>query len=135
VAKPGRPAKRPPDLRVKRVYDPPDDGDGLRVLVDRLWPRGLTKDRARVDHWPKAVSPSDGLRKRVHSGDTDWAGFVAAYRAELAEPPAAPAADDLLELTRAAKGPVTLLYASREEARSNATVLRDWLIERLKQMK
>lgn len=131
MATSGRSAKRKRDLRVKRVYDPPDDGDGLRILVDRLWPRGLTKDRARVDQWPKAVSPSDGLRKRVHAGETDWVGFVAAYHDELAEPPAAPAADELLALIRAAKGPVTLLFAAREEVRNNATVLRDWLLERL----
>lgn len=131
MAKSAKSARPAPDLRVKRVYDPPDDGDGLRVLVDRLWPRGLTKDRACVDAWPKAVSPSDGLRKRVHAGETDWAGFLAAYHAELAEPPAASAADDLLDQIRAAKGPVTLLFAAREESRNNATVLRDWLLERL----
>ena len=132
MAKSARSAKPVPDLRVKRVYDPPDDGDGLRVLVDRLWPRGLTKDRARVDHWPKAVSPSDGLRKRVHAGETEFPGFVTAYHAELAEPPAAPAADELIGLIRNAKVPVTLLFAAREEARNNATVLRDWLLDRLR---
>lgn len=132
MAKSGRSGKRATDLRVKRVYDPPDEADGLRILVDRLWPRGLTKGRARVDQWPKAVSPSDGLRKRVHAGETDWAGFVAAYHAELAEPPAAPAADALLSEIRAATGPVTLLFAAREETRNNASVLRDWLLERMK---
>lgn len=132
MAQSGRHAQSAPDLRVKRVYDPPEDGDGLRILVDRLWPRGLTKDRARVDEWPKAVSPSGGLRKRVHAGEIDWAGFVAAYLAELAEPPAAPAADALLDRIRAASGRVTLLFAARVEDRNNATVLRDWLLDQLR---
>ena len=108
-----RRATRPNPLRVKRVYAAPDEGDGLRVLVDRLWPRGLTKQKARVDLWLKDVAPSDDLRRHFHGDPTQWAAFNAAYAGELARAPALPLADSIIE--KLAAGPVTLLYAARDD--------------------
>lgn len=122
-------------VAIKRVYDPPADADGLRVLVDRLWPRGISKDKGRIDRWLKAAAPSDALRRRVHA-DPDhatslesWTAFVAAYARELSAGEAAEAAQELLELAQA--GPVTLLYAAKSTERNNASALRDWLLARL----
>jgi uncharacterized protein YeaO (DUF488 family) len=110
---------------LKRVYDPPADEDGRRVLVDRLWPRGVAKDKARIDLWLKAIAPSDALRKKVHGDPAAWPQFLEAYAAELAE---APAADSVRELRAlAAKGRVTLLFASKNAERNNALALKMWL--------
>jgi uncharacterized protein YeaO (DUF488 family) len=114
-------------IRVKRVYEPPQAEDGSRILVDRLWPRGLTKAKAGIDLWLKDIAPSDALRRRVHAAPEKWDEFVSAYRHELERGPARSAAQQLREWIDG--GPVTLLYASRSEDRNNATVLRDWLLE------
>ena len=122
-------------VRVKRVYDLPADEDGLRILVDRLWPRGVSRDKGRIDGWLKAVAPSDALRRQVHAEPDHGASaegharFAAAYRAELSGGETAAAAAELVDMIRA--GPVTLLFAARGHDRNNATVLRDWLLERL----
>ena len=110
---------------VKRVYESPAAADGTRVLVDRLWPRGIAKDKARIDHWLKDLSPSDVLRKRFHGQPEDWDEFRAAYAAELKAPEAQEAVRELRRLMRA--GPVTLLYAARDETHNNAVALRHWL--------
>ncbi|WP_236243715.1 DUF488 domain-containing protein [Streptomyces sp. CC228A] len=119
----------PHPLRVRRVYDPPHPEDGTRVLVDRLWPRGLATTDAYIDEWPKSLTPSTGLRRWFHGSDTEdaaaFAEFRHRYEAELAAPEAAAALDGLRRLTRA--GPVTLLTASRTPDRSHASVLRDLL--------
>lgn len=112
-------------LALKRVYEPPDAGDGTRILVDRLWPRGIAKDKARIDLWLKDIAPSAALRKRFHGKPDDWDAFCAAYCAELEDVAAQAAAKDLLGRLR--KGPVTLLYAARDEHRNNAVALRAWL--------
>lgn len=112
---------------IKRVYEPPQPDDGLRVLVDRLWPRGVAKDK--VDLWLKDVAPSDVLRKHVHGQPEQWDTFVAAYAAELGSGAALAAANLLLERRRA--GPLTLLYAARDEHRNNAVALQRWLDDRL----
>ena len=75
-------------VRIKRVYETAAEDDGLRVLVDRLWPRGLAKDKARVDEWLKDVAPSDALRKRFHGNPELWDEFIAAYGRELTREPA-----------------------------------------------
>ncbi len=118
-------ATRPRGLRVKRAYEPAAAGDGLRVLVDRLWPRGISKDKARVDLWLKAIAPSDALRRRVHDGRLSWSGFAAAYGRELAQEPAKSAAAELRQLVRRQR--VTLLYASRDQINNNAVALKRWL--------
>jgi uncharacterized protein YeaO (DUF488 family) len=115
-------------LALKRVYEPPDAGDGTRILIDRLWPRGIAKDKARIDLWLKDIAPSDALRKRFHAKPDDWEAFCAAYDAELRGTAAQAAATQLLDRLR--KGPVTLLYAASDERRNNAVALRAWL-ERL----
>jgi uncharacterized protein YeaO (DUF488 family) len=116
------------DLRIKRVYEPIAEDDGLRVLVDRLWPRGIAKEKAHIDLWLKEVAPSDGLRRRFHGNPAKWKEFVAAYDAELAREPAHAAAADLR--ARAHDGAVTLLYAARDEAHNNAVALKEWLTRR-----
>ncbi|MFF7529981.1 DUF488 domain-containing protein [Streptomyces bobili] len=108
-------------VRVRRVYDPPEPGDGVRVLVDRLWPRGLAKDAARVDEWPKGLTPSNELRRWYHAGEGSYEEFARRYEAELAEPDAAGLLDRVRELADA--GPVTLLTAVKEPEHSHAAVL------------
>lgn len=112
-----------PAFRLKRVYDPSAADDGLRVLVDRLWPRGIAKDKIAL--WLKNVAPSDTLRREFHGDPEAWPRFVAAYGAELLRSPAAEAAQELRELAN--KGVVTLLYASRDVERNNAAALKAWL--------
>ncbi len=112
-------------LAVKRVYDKPEAGDGTRILVDRLWPRGIAKDKAGIDLWLRDIAPSDALRKRFHGKPDDWEAFCAAYDSELQGAAAQAAARDLLDRLR--RGPVTLLYAARDERRNNAVALKAWL--------
>lgn len=112
-------------LRVKRVYAAPAESDGIRVLVDRLWPRGLSRDGARIDHWLKDLAPSDELRRRFHADRELWDEFRAAYRSELASASARVAFGELRALL--SKGTVTLLFASQDEARNNAVVLVEYL--------
>ncbi|MFJ4690672.1 DUF488 domain-containing protein [Streptomyces sp. NPDC088766] len=108
-------------VRVRRVYEPPEPEDGVRVLVDRLWPRGLAKEAARVDEWPKALTPSNELRRWYHGGDGSHEEFVRRYEAELTEPEAEELLCHVREL--AASGPVTLLTAVKEPEHSHAAVL------------
>ena len=117
-----------PNLRVKRVYAPPAAEDGRRILVDRLWPRGLSKEAAQIDEWVKDVSPSTALRQEFHGHPGRWDEFAAAYALELAQEPAHSAA--LALRAEARKGVVTLLYAAKDEERNNATALREWLTRR-----
>ena len=123
------PAKRSPKksaaLRIKRVYEPAAKDDGLRVLVDRLWPRGIAKAKARIDLWLKDVSPSDKLRRQFHGHPEKWDDFVAAYGRELEQEPAHSALAELRGLVR--KEAVTLLYAARDESHNNAVALQRWL--------
>jgi uncharacterized protein YeaO (DUF488 family) len=121
----GRIGKTVLGFRIKRVYEAAAADDGLRVLVDRLWPRGLAKDKARIDQWLKDVAPSDALRRRFHGNPAMWNEFVTAYGRELAQEPAAAAAAKLRALVR--KQRVTLLYAARDQAHNNAVALKKWL--------
>lgn len=111
--------------KLKRIYAAPDPTDGTRILVDRLWPRGIAKDKARIDLWLRDLAPSDALRKRFHGKPALWPAFCAAYAAELETPAAQAAVEDLRARLR--QGPVTLLYAARDEDRNNAVALRAWL--------
>ncbi len=107
-------------LRIKRIYDAPDDEDGLRVLIDRLWPRGLSKDAAHVDLWLKDVAPSTELRKWFAHDPDKWAEFRQRYVAELRDQ------SEALSQLRAQmrKGRVTLLFGAKDEAHNNAVVLK-----------
>ncbi|MFE7386335.1 DUF488 domain-containing protein [Streptomyces sp. NPDC057582] len=113
-------------VRVRRVYDPQEDGDGIRVLVDRLWPRGVAKDRARIDRWLKDLTPSNELRSWYHEdrSGTRYDDFVDRYRAELADPSHTAAVRELVELVRAG-GPVTLVTAVKDVPHSHVPVLVD----------
>ncbi|WP_276779517.1 DUF488 domain-containing protein [Actinomyces gerencseriae] len=112
------------DVVIKGVRDEPSHEDGRRVLVDRLWPRGVSKERAALDEWAKDAAPSTALRRAFHSGDLAWERFVPAYRAELEEEPRAVEAVDELR-TEALSGRVTLLIAGHDRNRTHARVLRE----------
>ena len=114
-------------VQVRRAYDPPSDDDGRRVLVDRLWPRGLSKERARFDDWCKQISPSTELRKWYAHDPARFEEFADRYRHELADPERAEALAGLKE--QAASGPLTLLTATKNPDISEAAVLADLLRE------
>ncbi|MEV5831363.1 DUF488 family protein [Spirillospora sp. NPDC052242] len=109
------------EVRVRRIYEPAAEEDGKRVLVDRVWPRGLSKDEARLDAWAKDVAPSTELRKWYGHEADRFPEFERRYRAELDEPERAAALDRLRDL--AGRGTVTLLTATKDAERSQAAVL------------
>ena len=109
----------------KRVYEEPEPSDGVRVLVDRLWPRGLSKERARVDVWLKEVSPSRDLRVWFGHDPAKFEEFRRRYEAELAEEPGRAAFAELREMAR--KQHVTLVFAAHDTEHCNAVVLRELL--------
>lgn len=113
---------------VRRVYDAPTRNDGYRVLVDRLWPRGVSREAADIDEWMREVAPSDALRKSFSHDPERWDEFRRRYRAEL-DRDAREQLDHLLAL--AAKRRVTLVFAARDEQRNNAVALREVLDELL----
>lgn len=115
------------EIRVRRIHDPPESADGMRVLVDRLWPRGIRKADAALDAWLPELAPSTELRKWYGHDPQRWPLFRERYRGELAERPAA--LDNLL--ARAGDGALTLLFAARDRERNNAVVLAGVLQERL----
>ena len=106
---------------IKRVYEPPSKDDGLRVLVDRLWPRGIAKAKAHIDLWLRDLAPSDALRHMVHDDPTKWDDFLKAYGRELKQEPAKSAVAELRKALRDQR--VTLLYAARNEEHNNAVAL------------
>ncbi|MCB1560267.1 MAG: DUF488 domain-containing protein [Xanthomonadales bacterium] len=109
-------------IAIKRVYEQPSDGDGRRILVDRIWPRGVSKSTARIDDWLKEVAPSTELRKWFGHDPERWTEFRRRYRAELKDNEA------LAELrTLAKKGKLTLVYAARDEQHNQAVVLKELL--------
>jgi uncharacterized protein YeaO (DUF488 family) len=114
----------PANIAMKRAYDPPIEADGVRVLVDRLWPRGLTKKSAAIDQWPKDVTPSTELRKWFHHDPDRWDEFRRRYLAELKDKGSE--IEALRKLAQA--GPITLIYAARDTPHLHATVLRDVLL-------
>lgn len=112
-----------PHVRVGRIYDPPTPADGVRVLVDRVWPRGLSKSKAHIDEWCKQVAPSAGLRTWYAHDPERFAEFALRYRAELNDPQRAAALTHLREL--ALDRPLTLLTATRNVQLSQAAVLAE----------
>lgn len=114
-----------PDIRVARVYQPPDPTDGVRVLVDRLWPRGLGKEEAALDEWCKDVAPSPELRRWYGHDPARFPEFRRRYRDELAQPERADALAHLHDLART--GTLTLLTATRDVRISGAAVLAEVL--------
>lgn len=113
-------------LRIKRVYDPPSRDDGTRILVDRLWPRGLRKENARIDEWEKDLAPSSALRKWFSHDPSRWHEFQKRFFAELNTKDF-----EVKQLmNRARKGTVTLLYSSKEGSFNNAVALKMYLEKR-----
>lgn len=117
-------------LAAKRVYEAPSAEDGFRILVDRLWPRGLSKERADLDLWEKDIAPSAEQRHELHENEETPEQFAAAYTRELEANPAFPAFVELVR-DKLAEGNVTLLYASKNKDCNNAIVLKDDLEKRL----
>jgi uncharacterized protein YeaO (DUF488 family) len=109
------------DVRVKRIYDEPDPGDGYRVLIDHVWPRGVSRERARLDEWARELAPSDELRRWFSHDPARFDAFRARYRRELVD-----RRDHVLELARRARSrPVTIVYAARDQQHNNAVVVAD----------
>jgi uncharacterized protein YeaO (DUF488 family) len=113
-------------IALKRVYEPKVRTDGVRVLVDRLWPRGLSKARAGVDEWLRDLSPSDDLRRWYHARPDHWLSFRKKYLKELSQPAAEEALLRLYQFAHKRKR-LTLLFASRDETHNNAVVLKELL--------
>jgi uncharacterized protein YeaO (DUF488 family) len=112
-------------VKLKRAYDPPAPSDGYRVLVDRLWPRGVRKQNLEIDAWERPVAPSSDLRRWFGHDPKRWSAFRQRYRHELRE---GSASERLQELAaRAARGTVTLIFASHDREHNNAVVLKDEL--------
>ncbi|WP_414475554.1 DUF488 domain-containing protein [Microvirga sp. M2] len=113
------------NVRLKRAYEPPAAQDGTRILVDRLWPRGVSKESAALDDWMKDIAPSADLRKWFGHAPERWEEFRGRYAKEVRQRP------DLLDRLQslARRGPVTLVYSAHDEAHNDAVVLRDLILE------
>ena len=112
-----------PQIKLKRAYDPPEAGDGARVLVDRLWPRGLSRDFAHIDLWLREVAPSEGLRRWFGHDPARFSEFARRYRAELER-----LSQPVLTLRRLAEeGPLTLVFGAKDREHNQAIVLADWI--------
>ena len=111
------------NIRLKRVYDPAEETDGIRVLVDRIWPRGVSKKKLQHDHWLKEVAPSSSLRKWFGHDRSKWEEFKTSYFSELEENPEA--VQELRELS--GKQKLTLLFAARDTEYNHAVALKDYL--------
>ncbi|MDB5651371.1 MAG: hypothetical protein JWL62_2891 [Hyphomicrobiales bacterium] len=117
---------RAANIHLKRAYEPPAPSDGTRILVDRLWPRGLSKEDAAIDQWMKTLSPSTALRKWFGHDPARWDEFRARYAAEIQEHP-----EELTQLRDLAReGPISLIYSARDEEHNDAVALRDILLGR-----
>lgn len=117
-------SKTAAEVTIKRAYDPPSPRDGTRVLVDRLWPRGVKKAEAHITQWMKEIAPSNELRKWFGHDPERWDEFRRRYKAELAGK--TEVVGELRELAR--QGPLTLVYSARDEAHNQAVVLREMLL-------
>ena len=113
-------------VALKRAYEKPSAADGARVLVDRLWPRGVTKDAAEIDRWLRDLAPSHELRRWFHARPAQWPAFRKRYLKELTSPEANGALEELYDLARRRRR-LTLVFASRNEEHNNATVLKELL--------
>ena len=110
-------------IKIKRIYDFPAEDDGFRILVDRLWPRGLTKEKAKIDLWLKEIAPSDQLRKWYAHDPKKWAEFRKKYSKELNQK--RDFIDQIVKKTK--EGDLTLLFSSKEEKLNNAVALREYI--------
>jgi uncharacterized protein YeaO (DUF488 family) len=115
-------------LKIRRVYDSKSEDEGFRILVDRLWPRGMSKEKAKVDLWLKDIAPSDELRKWFAHDEARWDEFKQKYKEELAQK------GDLVDLIlqKSQQGTVTLLYGARNRSLNNAVALHEYIREKTK---
>jgi uncharacterized protein YeaO (DUF488 family) len=114
------------NIKLKRAYDPPEPSDGTRILVDRLWPRGVKKEDAAIDEWMKDIAPSDDLRKWFGHDPERWEEFCERYTEEVRQ-----RSEQLRQLRELAhKGPITLVYSAHDEAHNNAVALRNLILGR-----
>jgi len=118
-------------IAIKRAYDPPSRADGTRILVDRLWPRGVKKEKAHVMQWMRELGPSNELRQFFGHNPARWQEFRKRYLAELKRPEAAALLTELEKIAR--KGTLTLVYSARDQERNQAVVLRALLDKRLQE--
>ena len=117
-------------LRIKRVYAAAEESDGYRILTDKLWPRGMTKDKAAIDEWAKEITPTNSLRQWFGHKRENFQAFTDQYIAELNANPAAPAFAKLcIELLQ--RHNVTLLYGAKDEECNHAIVLRNWILNQI----
>ncbi len=115
-------------IKTKRIYEEPEPEDGYRVLVDRLWPRGLTRERAHVDEWLKEAGPSDDLRRWFHDHPDKWDEFKASYTEELRKK-----AEILNKIaSKGAKGRVTLLFSYRDPEHNQAVVIKEFVEKKMR---
>jgi uncharacterized protein YeaO (DUF488 family) len=114
-------------IRIKRIYDPPSHDDGKRILIDRLWPRGLKKEVTKIDEWLKEIAPSTELRKWFGHDPAKWGEFKRLFYAELNEKPGM--VDEIVKAAR--KETVTLLFGSKEELYNNAAALKEYIEARM----
>lgn len=119
------------NLLWKRVYNPPEKGDGFRILADRLWPRGISKEKVCLDEWAKEITPSSDLRQAYHRGKIDYETFSALYAKELAQNSGAKDFTDKIK-AELKKGNVTVLYANKDVEQSHIPVLRRFIEKALK---
>ena len=112
-----------PTIKIKRAYEAPAKTDGIRILVDRLWPRGVTKEEAHIDEWAKDIAPSTELRESYHDDPGSWPEFEKKYKAELKHNEAAEAFVEKYQQEKL----LTLIYAKKDEEHNNALVLKEYL--------
>ncbi|MCL4498017.1 MAG: DUF488 family protein [Deltaproteobacteria bacterium] len=127
-------------LNIKRIYDEPSDEDGIRILVDRLWPRGISKEKAKIDFWFKDIAPSNELRRSFHEAAIEFKEFKTKYLEELseydrthnssAEPNSDNSIAEILRLLKTGKKNLTLLYGLKNEINNNAAVLKEFILKR-----
>jgi len=117
-------------LKIKRVYEKAKEDDGYRILIDRLWPRGLSKEKAEIKYWAKEIAPSNNLRKTFHRGEINFDEFKELYIKELNSNQEGKAFLEIIDL-KLKEGDITLLYGSKNEKNNNGLVLKDWLEEHL----
>ena len=127
-------------LKIKRIYDEPSEKDGMRILIDRLWPRGLSKEKAKIDFWFKDIAPSNELRKSFHEATIDFNEFKTKYLEELSEydrthnSSAEPNSDNSIaaisRLLKTGGKDITLLYGLKDEINNNAAVLKEFILKK-----
>ena len=126
-------------INIKRIYDEPSDKDGIRILVDRLWPRGISKEGAKIDFWFKDIAPSNELRKLFHAAAIDFNEFKERYLKELSEysgscnssvkPESGNSLAEIARLLKTGGKNITLLYGLKDEINNNAAVLREFILK------